>query len=82
MREAPFFIGLDILWIEAYRLAKVTGWPFGEAHGFRRDYDYPDHDERTVFSRFIFKKGLEFESAVANHLQSVIPIFTVVVLSV
>ena len=50
---------------------------YGERKGFRKDKDYDDYDERMDFSRFIMNKGIEFEAAVANHLSSLIPMYTV-----
>ncbi|MCH8814587.1 MAG: hypothetical protein IH957_05725 [Chloroflexi bacterium] len=46
----------------------------GVGKGFQRDDELPDYDERTDFLRFLFAKGIEFESAVLAHLQSSIPI--------
>jgi hypothetical protein len=50
---------------------------YGETKGFRKDKDYDEYDERTDFSRFIMNKGIEFEAAVATHLSSLIPMYTV-----
>ena len=50
---------------------------YGESHGFLRDEAYPDYDARTDFSLFIMNKGVEFEAAVAQHLASLIPFYTI-----
>ncbi len=51
--------------------------PYGTAHGFARDEEYPDYDPRTDFSRFIMQKGVEFEAAVASYLNTLIPLYTI-----
>ena len=51
---------------------------YGESKGFRRDNDYDDYDERTDFSLFIMRKGIEFEGAVAKYLASIVPMCTII----
>ena len=50
---------------------------YGESKGFRKDEYYDDYDERIDFSLFIMRKGIEFEAAVASHLSTLIPAYTV-----
>ena len=50
---------------------------YGKSKGFKRDQDYEDYDERTDFSLFVMRKGLEFENTVAGHLSTLIPMKTV-----
>ena len=51
---------------------------YGNAHGFQRDDELDSYDERTDFGRFILRKGLEFEAAVAEYLRTLVPLYTVV----
>ena len=50
---------------------------YGSANGFQRDDELPGYDPRTDFGQFIMRKGLQFEAAVAAHLGTLIPLYTV-----
>ena len=50
---------------------------YGQGHGFRRDDELDDYDPRTDFSLFIMRKGVEFESAVVEHLGTLLPVVTI-----
>ena len=41
---------------------------YGADAGFELDTDLRDYDERTDFTQFIMRKGVEFEAAIAAHL--------------
>lgn len=43
---------------------------YGEQHGFVPDDKQPGYDERTDMLRFLFRKGTEFEEAVADYLRT------------
>ena len=43
---------------------------FGRARGFVPDEELPGYDPRTDFTRFITRKGREFEEAVTAHLRT------------
>ncbi len=47
----------------------------GESKGFKPDNEYTDYDERTDFRLFIMNQGNRFESAVANHISELYPIY-------
>jgi len=40
----------------------------GEVNGFTSDTQQPGYDERTDFIQFVFRKGVEFETAVMHYL--------------
>jgi len=50
---------------------------YGKERGFISDLDLPGYDSRTDFSRFVTKKGIEFEDEVVKHLQKLIPIYNI-----
>lgn len=63
------FAGSDTLldWLDLY----------GDSIGYKRDQQYDDYDEKTDFSLFIMKKGIDFEAAVAKHISSMSDVHTV-----
>ena len=48
---------------------------FGDENGFKRDHTYPDHDQRTDFTEFVFFQGRRFEEAVVAHLGMLLNLF-------
>ena len=50
---------------------------YGEGHGFQSDDKLEGYDLRTDFSQFVMRKGTEFETAVVEHLATLVPVFTV-----
>ena len=50
---------------------------YGEGHGFQRDDGLQGYDPRTDFSKFVMRKGVDFEDAVVRHLKTLVPVYTV-----
>ena len=50
---------------------------YGKEHGFKTDFQLPGYDSRTDFSRFVMRKGREFEDAVVKHLKTLLPIYNI-----
>jgi hypothetical protein len=50
---------------------------YGKEHGFKSDFQLPGYDSRTDFSRFVMRKGREFEDAVVKHLKTLLPIYNI-----
>lgn len=50
---------------------------YGRDRGFVPDDELPGYDERTDFSRFIMRKGQEFEAAVVRYLGRRLPVVRV-----
>ena len=60
-----FTLGNPLIdWLERY----------GTEAGFERDTDLADYDERTDFTQFIMRKGVEFEAAIAALLATLRPL--------
>ena len=49
---------------------------YGSEAGFDRDTVLDGYDERTDFTQFIMRKGVEFEAAIAKHLATLHPVTT------
>ena len=72
-------------WVSATRTRNyVLGDPVldwlelcGEAHGFQRDTELPQYDERTDFTRFVFAQARRFEDAVVGLLRQRYEIVTI-----
>ena len=69
-------------WVSATAIRSFVGdnplidWleRYGYEAGFQRDMDLPGYDERTDFTRFIMRKGVDFEAAIAAHLATLRPL--------
>jgi hypothetical protein len=76
-RETSF---LDDEWVSATKTRNfmlkdpLLDWLdlHGAAKGFRSDDEEESYDPRTDFTRFVSRKGREFEHAVVEHLQSLV----------
>lgn len=50
---------------------------YGEERGFQRDIELPEYDARTDFAAFLRGKGLAFEAAVVNYLETLTSVVTI-----
>lgn len=50
---------------------------YGATAGYKRDEQFPDYDERTDFTKFIFQQARRFEIAVVKHLRKRIDVLTI-----
>jgi hypothetical protein len=57
----------------------LTDWlnRYGVAHGWIRDTDQENYDERLDFVPFIMRKGIEFEAAIGSHIDSLAETITI-----